>query len=606
MKKILLGLIVFFCSTIFVACDLQNIELTDYSIQVNETIENGQINVKNSAKAGEVITIVFVPNDGFELEEGSLKYNDNEIENNTFTMPAENVVISARFVEIVKYEIAISSSIINGQITVDKSMAKAGENVTVTVTPNDGFELKSGSLKYSDDSTYTLIENNSFVMPSHYVVIYATFETIKYTISVKDTIENGQIIIYRSLKAEEGETINIFVTPDDGYELEPGTLKYNNNLIEGTSFKMPKENVVIYANFRQKEYDVKVSFTIKNGKVTVNKTKAYEGDTITLQIEANEGYVFKDGSLTLEIEPSNDYNLHETTIIKPIEGNQFTMPKRDVLVKCEFITEWSYIINKVYAKVDEIDSSEAITSWAEKDDGYIGSRILRVAIQNGKSYFSTKSLAYLKNPSETSLPSGTMWVDGNNLTVNGYPTYSYSTYASSGNPSYSYPALHYSWPSTHRIFNFSNEIIEKNFETGHFVLDGTNGKTTIENWLPVEHITYNRVNGERVESTITTYSYEDIDEIPPIPNLKWRKEFLGVTVTGNDTIFKDTASVDVSDFVVHCNNTSYSDVTILCKPVRSYDYGNGFTYYTMVVAFNNDGYCARIKVKIDSNYLYNN
>ncbi len=69
-----------------------------YQITVAENLENGTITPsKTSAKAGETITVTVAPAEGFELVEGSLKFNNTPIENNSFVMPKENVVLTAEF-----------------------------------------------------------------------------------------------------------------------------------------------------------------------------------------------------------------------------------------------------------------------------------------------------------------------------------------------------------------------------------------------------------------------------------------------------------------------------------------------------------------------------
>ncbi len=60
----------------------------------------------------------------------------------------------------------------NGSVTPNKVSAAAGETITLTVTPTEGFELTAGSLKYDE----TEIQGTSFEMPAKNVVISALFE----------------------------------------------------------------------------------------------------------------------------------------------------------------------------------------------------------------------------------------------------------------------------------------------------------------------------------------------------------------------------------------------------------------------------------------------
>jgi hypothetical protein len=54
--------------------------------------------------------------------------------------------------------------------------------------------------------------------------------------------------------AAEGETINLTITPADGWQLKANSLKYNDgadHFIAGTSFVMPASNVTVTAEFEQ-------------------------------------------------------------------------------------------------------------------------------------------------------------------------------------------------------------------------------------------------------------------------------------------------------------------------------------------------------------------
>ena len=91
-------------------------------------------------------------------------------------------------------------------------------------------------------------------MPAADVTVYATFEAIKYQVSISEDIENGTVTA-SPMEAAAGETIMLTVTTADGYELSElyymvGTEK---NPITGTTFTMPAANVTVYATFTEKE-----------------------------------------------------------------------------------------------------------------------------------------------------------------------------------------------------------------------------------------------------------------------------------------------------------------------------------------------------------------
>ena len=79
------------------------------------------------------------------------------------------------------YEIAIKDGIKNGSVVADATEAEAGATVKLTITPAEGYELKSISISYGEDEDAKTIEpdeENSFIMPAAPVVIDAVFSEI--------------------------------------------------------------------------------------------------------------------------------------------------------------------------------------------------------------------------------------------------------------------------------------------------------------------------------------------------------------------------------------------------------------------------------------------
>lgn len=130
-----------------------------------------------------------------------------------------------------------------GTVTVDKTTAAAGDTVNITVTPADGYRLVAGSLKYND----TAILGTSFIMPEADVTITAEFELIPRSISI-ESMQKGTVTADKTTAAA-GDTISLTVTPEEGYRLVAGSLKYNDTTVTGNTFIMPGSDVTIYASF---------------------------------------------------------------------------------------------------------------------------------------------------------------------------------------------------------------------------------------------------------------------------------------------------------------------------------------------------------------------
>ena len=147
------------------------------------------------------------------------------------------------------YNLSVDPAIANGSIIIESEHYQAGVRVNFQVLPNDGYQLKKGSLKYNG----TPVDRTQFIMPEEDVVITAEFEPVSatepYTITVDQTA-NGTVSANKQT-ANEGETITLTVAPDEGYRLVEGSLKANGMVIQDKQFIMPAKDVVITAEFEK-------------------------------------------------------------------------------------------------------------------------------------------------------------------------------------------------------------------------------------------------------------------------------------------------------------------------------------------------------------------
>ena len=163
----------------------------------------------------------------------------------------------------------------NGSASADKETAQPGEEVTITVTPNEGYQLSKITYTTASGTPTDITRDKSFIMPASDVTVDVTFaqlsgggggiggvtpvESNKITIEVP---ENGSLALSKD-EAAKGDVVVITPTPDEGYETGDVTVTDKDGKEipvqdngDGTySFTMPDSPVKVTADFEAKEHD---------------------------------------------------------------------------------------------------------------------------------------------------------------------------------------------------------------------------------------------------------------------------------------------------------------------------------------------------------------
>ena len=134
-------------------------------------------------------------------------------------MPAGNVEISATF-KMTDYAITIMPAE-NGTVIADKATANMGETVTLTITPDEGYELDQLTIMNGTTQvavTITTEGNHTFVMPANSVVISTLFKETSGTgvhdatatdILPRKVLRDGQVYILRAGKTYTATGIEV-------------------------------------------------------------------------------------------------------------------------------------------------------------------------------------------------------------------------------------------------------------------------------------------------------------------------------------------------------------------------------------------------------------
>ncbi len=353
-KKALLSVLccfaLIFCSAfVFTACT--KADMKAYNITIDEAIPSGcSVKVIGDPIAGEEITIIPEAGEGYEYVQDSLKVNGKIVINNKFVMPEGNINVTARFKKI-NYAVNIGN-VEHGtiDIEVDEQNISTGDKiewgtkVTLTPVPTKGYE--STYLEVLNGGLQILVtkegDKYSFNMPKGNITINATFEKITY--SLTKASEHGTFTIPAT--ANYGDTIEVTgITPDAGYLFSK--IKVNGNTISGTTFTMPAQDTTVTVEFKANEYDVS-KINPEHGKITLSKTTANYGDTITVTVTPDAGYTVSAIKVNGTAISGNSFVVTENSeVTVELTANQY-------LIAVSSSENGSVIPNKTTAIVGEI------------------------------------------------------------------------------------------------------------------------------------------------------------------------------------------------------------------------------------------------------------
>ncbi|MBQ6076722.1 MAG: hypothetical protein IJK88_01325 [Clostridia bacterium] len=119
------------------------VEQTKYAVKVDNRGAQGTVAVsKERAAADEPITLTITPNEGYVLDTVTVttaRGRTVEVNNNTFTMPAENVTVKATFKALPKFESC--SVVLSGQIGMNFYMTIPEEYIDTNTNPEVTFTI---------------------------------------------------------------------------------------------------------------------------------------------------------------------------------------------------------------------------------------------------------------------------------------------------------------------------------------------------------------------------------------------------------------------------------------------------------------------------------
>lgn len=328
------------------------ITVTDSEGSTGPFDANTEVTLTASSKENLRSELTYLSINGAEI---NLPLTNNQY---TFTITT-HVAVVAEFSRVFD----ISTESVEGVANYGLSVQSSVKDKTITFTPEaaDGYEITGVSINYyptpDNDGIsvdYTVANGTySFTMPAGDVKIIASVTEAEppvnptYTVGCEVVGGGGTIHVNDNEAFHQGDTVNVYVSADPGYQLksmvavgDDSQNLWTANITNTHSFTMPGCNVVVYATFEKvaDTYTISTNVTGK-GSVTVSPTgPVAEGEWVTVTATPAEGY-----KLALL---NYSFNGHTWTPVKIESGVAFRMPVHNITVYAVFVpVSGEYAIN---------------------------------------------------------------------------------------------------------------------------------------------------------------------------------------------------------------------------------------------------------------------
>lgn len=351
--------------------------------------------------------------------------DSNGVYHYTFEMPSSDVSLAVEFesASAPQFAVNIDATTAHGTVTPDKTQARAGEIVTLTVTPDSGYTLSNIIVKDASNNVITVSDQHTFAMPDSAVTVKGVFVPV-YAISTRyDSRKINGIELYESGSgrplsgsAKAGDSIILTVeTPSDpslsfdGIRITDASgSSVSAQFIERTertsisitgpsityvyytySFTMPASAITVQANASAR------NITISNvticyhdgtqltpdtngtyGSASLDRMSGEPGDTLTLTVSPAAGYYCYMWSLVNDNNQSNStygYVTSDETGIGLSSSYGYSQTLyvcfTDVPTDQYDVTVPSTYASSVWTDKDEAEAGETVTVSISSPEG---------------------------------------------------------------------------------------------------------------------------------------------------------------------------------------------------------------------------------------------
>ncbi|MCQ2910848.1 MAG: InlB B-repeat-containing protein, partial [Clostridia bacterium] len=216
----------------------------------------------------------------------------------------KNFIFNVEFEELPKWTInPVITNPEGGKVELSKNPLYEGETCRITVTPNDGWKIKSETWKEDGvshfNAGYILDFKATDKIDKNFIFNVEFARAYKIT-AISDPSEGGTIKLSHN-EAAEGETVKVTVNANQGYKIvdiipegnAPFDAKHVNDNTYEFTFEMANKDVKFKVSY-EKVTPVNVTFDANGGTGTMDIVKVLPNEEITLPVNTFErdGYSF--------------------------------------------------------------------------------------------------------------------------------------------------------------------------------------------------------------------------------------------------------------------------------------------------------------------------
>ena len=187
----------------------------------------------------------------------------------------------------------------NGAASADPASGATGTVVTLTATPNEGYQFKEWQVV----SGGVTIADNKFTIGTENVEVKAIFEAIPAAAYIVTVTTDGNGTASASpASGVTGTEVTLTANPKDGYTFADWQVVSGGVTITGNKFTIGTENVVVKALFEKQAEPVVPELKISHSKIVYGKTL-----TIKIEIDGAMARAASIGTLTLKVNEGKAY-----------------------------------------------------------------------------------------------------------------------------------------------------------------------------------------------------------------------------------------------------------------------------------------------------------